>query len=421
MNAFALIILLAVFAEVFLNTFADVLNLRALHDDLPLAFQGVYDEDRYRRSQNYLRANTRFGWVSGCFDLAVFLAFWFGRGFPFLDGWMRSLEWGPIVTGLLFIGVLAFFKGVLALPFRIYSTFVIEEKFGFNRTTPMTFFQDLLKGLFLAILLGVPLFSGILAFFQYAGAHAWIYCWIGITLFMLGVAFVAPTWIMPLFNKFTPLDQGELRSAILSYTRSIDFPLENIYVMDGSRRSGKSNAFFTGFGRRRRIVLLDTLVDRHTLSELIAVLAHETGHFKKKHVLKTLILGAVQTGVMLFILSLFISSQSLFDAFYVGPKSVYAGLVFFAILYSPLEFLMGVFLKMWSRRNEREADRFAVETTRNPGALAMALKKLSVNNLSNLLPHPFYVFLNYSHPPILERIMAIDRLSGQGAGPGKRV
>ncbi len=416
MNVFAFIILLAIFTEVLLHTFADVLNLRALHEDLPPAFQGFYDKEHYGKSQKYLRTNTRFGWLTSGFNLAVFLAFWFGRGFPFLDGWMRTLERGPILTGLLFIGTLAVLKALLSLPFKIYGTFVIEEKFGFNRTSRRVFFLDMLKGTLLGLVLGVPLVAGILAFFQFAGEYAWIYCWVAVTLFMLGVTFVAPTWIMPLFSKFTPLEPGELRSSILSYAESIDFPLENVYVMDGSKRSGKSNAFFIGFGKHRRIVLFDTLIEQHIVPELVAVLAHETGHFKKKHVLKTLILGIVQTGVMLFILSFFISSQGLFDAFYVGAKSVYAGLVFFAILYSPLEFLMGLFLKMWSRRNETEADRFAVETTGNPRALAMALKKLSVHNLSNLLPHPFYVFLNYSHPPVLERVRDVGRMSKHGLG-----
>ncbi len=411
MNVFVLIILLAVIAEFFLHILADALNLRVLKDDLPSAFQDVYDQERYGKSQKYLKVNTRFGWVASGFNITVFLAFWFGRGFPLLDGWMRSLDRGPILTGLLFVGTLAAFKALLSLPFRIYGTFVIEERFGFNRTSWRVFFVDMLKGTALGVLLGVPLVAGILSFFQFAGEHAWLYCWGAITLFMLGVNFVAPTWILPLFNRFTPLEPGELRTAILSYARSIDFPLENIYVMDGSKRSGKSNAFFTGFGKHRRIVLFDTLIEQHSVPELLAILAHETGHFKKRHVLKTLILGIVQTGVMLFILSFFISSQGLFDAFYVGAKSIYAGLVFFAILYSPLEFLMGVLLKMWSRRNETEADRFAVETTRNARALTAALKKLSVHNLSNLLPHPFYVFLNYSHPPVLERIKAINRIS----------
>jgi STE24 endopeptidase len=264
------------------------------------------------------------------------------------------------------------------------------------------------KGVLLAILLGTPLLAGVLAFFEYAGPNAWWYCWIAVTLYMLGVQFIAPTWIMPLFNKFTPLEDGELKSAILNYAGSINFPIENVYVMDGSRRSSKSNAFFTGFGRHRRIVLFDTLIRQHTVGELLAVLAHEMGHYKKKHILQSMVLGILQMGVMLYLLSVFISYQGLFDAFYMPHKSVYAGLIFFGMLFSPLGFFIGIFMQMLSRRNETEADRFSVETTGAPDAMAAALKKLSMHNLSNLLPHPLYVFLNYSHPPVLERIKAIQ-------------
>ena len=215
---------------------------------------------------------------------------------------------------------------------------------------------------------------------------------------MLGVQFIAPTWIMPLFNKFTPLETGELKSAILSYAGSINFPIENVYVMDGSRRSSKSNAFFTGFGKHRRIVLFDTSIQRHTTGELLAVLAHEMGHYKKKHILQTMVLGILQMGIMLYLLSIFISNQGLFDAFYMPQTSVYAGLIFFAMLYSPLEFFIGLFMQMLSRRNETAADRFSAETTHDPQAMVAALKKLSVHNLSNLMPHPFYVFLKLFSP-----------------------
>jgi STE24 endopeptidase len=306
------------------------------------------------------------------------------------------------------MATLMLFKAILSLPASIYHTFVIEERFGFNQTTWKTFILDLLKGLLLAVLLGAPLLSAILAFFEYAGANAWWLCWMAVTLFMLGVQFVAPTWIMPLFNKFTPLDDGELKSAIMSYAGSIQFPIENVYVMDGSKRSKKSNAFFnaffTGFGAHRRIVLFDTLIKQHTTGELVAILAHEMGHYKKRHIIQSLILGILQTGFMLFLLSLFISYPGLFEAFYVPHASVYAGLIFFAMLYSPLDFFIGLFMKRRSRRNETAADRFSVETTQDPQSMVDALKKLSVHNLSNLLPHPFYVFLNYSHPPVLQRI-----------------
>ncbi|MBW2336405.1 MAG: M48 family metallopeptidase [Deltaproteobacteria bacterium] len=407
MNIIALIILLAILFDFVLNGLSDYLNLTRLQEDLPEAFEGVYDPERYRKSQEYLKVNTRFGWMIAAFDLIVILVFWFGRGFPLLDEWVRSFGYGSILCGLTYIALLVVFKALLSLPFSIYHTFVIEERFGFNQTTWATYFLDLLKGLGLAILLGAPLLTGILAFFEYAGTNAWWYCWIAVTVYMLGVQFIAPTWIMPLFNKFSPLADGELKSAILSYAGSIKFPIQNVYVMDGSKRSSKSNAFFTGFGKHRRIVLFDTLIKRHTTGELVAVLAHEMGHYKKKHIIQSLVLGILQMGFMLYLLSIFISYQGLFDAFYMSRTSVYAGLIFFAMLYSPLDFFIGLFMQMRSRRNETAADRFAVETTRDPQSMVDALKKLSVHNLSNLLPHPFYVFLNYSHPPVLQRINAI--------------
>jgi len=407
MNIIALIILFALLFELVLNGIADYLNLAMLKGDLPRDFEGVYDAERYRKSQEYLKVNTRFGWVSAAFNLMVLLLFWFGKGFPLLDAWVRSFNFGPIICGLIYAAALMLMKGLLSLPFSIYHTFVIEERFGFNQTTWSTFVLDLLKGLGIGVLLGAPLLAAILAFFEYAGSNAWWLCWIAVTVYMLGVQFIAPTWIMPLFNKFSPLESGELKSAILSYAEAIKFPLENVYVMDGSRRSSKSNAFFTGFGNHRRIVLFDTLIKQHTTGELLAVLAHEMGHYKKKHIIQSLILGILQTGLMLYLLSLLISYPGLFDAFYMPQMSVYAGLIFFAMLYSPLDFFIGLFMQLLSRRNETEADRFAVETTRDPGSLADALKKLSVHNLSNLLPHPFYVFLNYSHPPVMQRIKAI--------------
>ncbi len=410
MNVIAVIILATIVIDFLLNGWADYLNLKMLRPELPKAFRGVYEPEQYRKSQEYLRVNTRFGWITGTFNVAVILVFWFAKGFPLLDQWVRSWDVGPILSGLMFMGVLALFKAILAIPFSIYGTFVIEERFGFNKTTWSTFVLDILKGLLLAVLLGTPLVAGVLAFFEYAGTYAWIYCWIAVTLYMLGVQFIAPTWIMPLFNKFTPLESGELKSAILSYANSIKFPLENVYVMDGSRRSSKSNAFFTGFGKHKRIALFDTLIRQHTTNELLAVLAHEMGHYKKKHILVSIILGILQTGLMLFLLSLFISYRGLFDAFYMDHKSVYAGMIFFAMLYSPLDFFIGMLMQMVSRRNETEADRFAVETTGDPQAMAAALKKLSAHNLTNLTPHPFYVFLNYSHPSVLQRINDISRI-----------
>jgi STE24 endopeptidase len=408
MNFIAIIILCTIGVDFILNLTADRLNLKHLRSELPQAFEGVYDPERYRKSQQYLRVNTQFGWITSTFNLCLILVFWFAGGFPFLDKWVRTFELGPILSGLVYMGVLMLLKAVLSLPFSMYATFVIEERFGFNKTTLQTYVMDLLKGLILALLLGTPLLAAILAFFQYAGPNAWWYCWVGVTLYMLVVQFIAPTWIMPLFNKFTPLEEGELKSTILSYANSIDFPLENVYQMDGSRRSAKSNAFFTGFGKHKRIVLFDTLIKQHSVNELVAVLAHEMGHYKKKHIRQSLILGILQTGLMLFLLSHFITYQGLFDAFFMSQQSIYAGMIFFAMLYAPIDFFVGILMQVLSRKNETVADQFAAKTTKDPVSMVDALKKLSVHNLSNLTPHPFYVFLNYSHPPVLKRIQSLS-------------
>ena len=411
MNTIAVIILTAIVFDVIINIIADRLNLKSLQRDVPLPFQDVYGADQYQKSQDYLRVNTRFGWVSALFNLGVLLLFWFQGGFPAIDNWVRSFGLGPVLTGLLYMGGLMLFYALLSQPFSIYATFVIEERFGFNQTTWLTYLLDLLKGLALGLLLGAPLLSGILAFFSYAGSYAWLYCWASVVLYMLVVQYVGPTWIMPIFNKFKPLEEGDLKSAILSYAESIQFPLKQIYVMDGSKRSRKSNAFFTGFGKNKRIVLFDTLIEQHAVPELVAVLAHEMGHYQKKHILQGMLLGMLQTGLMFYLLSFTISYQGLFDAFYMDHISVYAGLIFFGMLFAPLDFFIGLLTQIRSRSNEYQADRFSVETTANPGAMIDALKKLSVHNLSNLRPHPFYVFLNYSHPPVLKRIEAIQKIA----------
>jgi STE24 endopeptidase len=407
MNIYAIIIVCTLVLSYVLDLAADILNLRALQPELPEEFQDVYDAEAYRQAQEYERVNTRFGFVTSTFSLVITLGFWFAGGFNWLDQLVRSWDLHPIVTGLFYIGILVLARTLLSLPFSLYATFVIEERFGFNKTTPRTFVLDLLKSLGLSIVIGGPLLAGLLAFFQYTGAYAWLYCWAVTTVVMLVLQFIAPTWIMPLFNKFTPLEGGELRDRILAYAESVHFPVENLFVMDGSRRSSKSNAFFTGFGKHKRIALFDTLIEKHTIPELVAVLAHEIGHYKKKHVLQGLAINIVHTGIMFFLLSVFLSHQGLFDAFYMKQTSIYAGFIFFGMLYTPIELILSMFLQIWSRRNEYEADRFAVNTFEAPGALADALKKLSRHNLSNLTPHPFYVFLHYSHPPLLQRLRAI--------------
>jgi STE24 endopeptidase len=407
MNIYALIILGTILLDFALDIVSNQLNLKSLSKDLPKEFAGVYDEETYAKSQEYTKVRTRFGYLTTTFDLILLLAFWFSGGFNWLDQIVRSWEFGELVTGIVYIMILLLGKTIITMPFSVYSTFVIEERFGFNKTTAKTFILDLGKSLLLGVLLGIPLLAGILAFFMYTGEWAWFYAWIAVTLFTLVMQYVAPRWIMPLFNEFTPLEEGELRTAIEDYTAKVEFPLQGLFVIDGSRRSNKSNAFFTGFGKNKRVALFDTLIENHTVQELVAVLAHEIGHYKKKHIIKNMVISVVHTAVLFFLLSIFLNAEGLYEAFYMEQMSVYTGLIFFGMLYSPIEMILSVFMQMSSRKHEYEADEYAASTTGEPGDMISTLKKLSKDNLSNLTPHPFYVFLNYSHPPVLQRINAI--------------
>jgi STE24 endopeptidase len=384
------------------------LNLKASQQEMPESFRGIYEPERYRKAQAYLRSRTRWGWCSGAFFLAATLSFWFGGGFGFFDVWVRSFAPGPVAAGLIYIGGIALLRSTLAVPFRAYAIFGIENRFGFNTTEWKTFVLDGIKAALLSLALGGPILALILWLFEHAGSFSWLYCWVGTSSFMFCMQWVAPRWIFPLFNTYLPLEAGNLRSAIQDYAASVRFPLENIFVMDGSRRTTKGNAFFAGFGRHRRAALFDTLIASHSIPELVAIFAHEVGHYKKHHTIIALVLGVLQTGVLFYLFSWIVSSHELFRAFGVEQPSVYAGLVFFALLYSPLDFLLNLALNALSRRHELEADRFALESTGDRQSLAEALKKLSSHNLSNLTPHPFYVILNYSHPPLLDRIRAIQ-------------
>ncbi len=410
MNIYALIILAALLADYLLDIVSNGLNLAVLSGDLPEEFDGLDDADKYAKSQDYTRARTKFGLVTATFDLAIILIFWFAGGFQYLDTIVRGWGLHPVLTGLAYIGILLFLKTAVGMPFSIYSTFVIEERFGFNKTTPKTFIADFLKGLALSVILGGPFLAGLLALFQYAGPYAWAYCWLAATFYTLFIQFIAPAWILPLFNKFDPLEDGELKTRIMDYAQSVGYSIAGLYIIDGSRRSSKSNAYFTGFGRNKRIALFDTLVNNHTVPELVAVLAHEIGHYKKKHVLQRMVIGILHTGVLFFLLSVFLNHEGLFAAFYMEQMSIYAGFIFFGLLLTPIELVLSVLMSMLSRRNEFQADRYAAETSGEPDAMIQALKKLSVHNLSNLRPHPFYVFLHYSHPPALKRIKAIRNL-----------
>lgn len=385
---------------------ADLLNLNALNPVAPAGFEDVYSKEKYARAQEYTRAKTRFGFVGSSVKLAGLLVFWFWGGFGFLDQVVGNLGLSTTLIGVVYLGCLFFLSELFGLPFSIYATFVLEERFGFNKTTPRTFVLDRLKGFLLTAVIGGPLVGLLLWFFARLDTSAWLWAWGAVTGFTLLLQFVAPSWILPLFNKFTPLPEGDLRRAIFSYAERVGYPLSNLFVMDGSKRSAKGNAFFTGFGKNKRIALFDTLVEKHTVDELVAVLAHEIGHHKKGHVWKGFVLSAVQTGVTLFMLSLVLDWPALFEAFNV-PRSIHAGFAVFGILFSPVNFLMSLPFQALSRRNEFEADRYAAETLGSGRDLATGLKKLSADSLSNLTPHPFYVALHHTHPPLVERVRAL--------------
>ncbi len=407
MNIFGTVVFVTLLFTFFLTLVSELLNLKASAAGIPAEFVGVYDDAAYRQSREYLGTSTRFSLFSSAVDLLLLLLFWFAGGFNALDQFIRAQGFTSLANGLLYIGALMLLQSLFALPFSIYKTFVIEERFGFNKTTPAVFVADLFKTLLLALLLGTPLLAGVLWFFEKSGPMAWLLAWGGITLLSLLLQYVAPTWIMPLFNKFVPLEEGALKRAIMDYAQSVRFPLTGIYVIDGSKRSAKANAFFTGFGKRKRIALFDTLIAAHPVDELVAVLAHEIGHFKKKHIIINMILSICNLGVLFFLLSLFMNNRSLFDAFFMKELSVYGSLIFFMLLYAPVELILSIFLQLLSRKHEFEADAYAVTTYSKGGMLADALKNLSRSNLSNLTPHPFYVFLNYSHPPVVQRIERI--------------
>ena len=410
MNPYLIFILTVILLGYLLNQIISILELRSLDPELPNEFADVYDEEKYKKSQQYTQTTNRFSQVQDTFMTTITLIFILMGGFNYIDLLARGYGLNAIYTGLIFTAILMFGSSIIGLPFSIYSTFVIEERFGFNKTTPKTFVLDLLKATGLSVIIGAPLLAAILWFFQAAGSLAWLYCWLAVTGFTLILQFLAPVLIMPLFNKFTPLEDGELNDAITGYAKEQHFAIKGIYTMDGSKRSTRLNAFFTGFGRFRRIVFFDTLVEKLNSSEIVAVLAHEMGHFKHKHIFKMMGASILQMGIMFYILSLFLESEQLAAAFGMEYVSVYAGLVFFGFLYTPISLLISIAFNVYSRKNEYEADNWAVTTTQGRTPLISGLKKLSVHNLSNLTPHPFNVFINYSHPPILQRIKAIREL-----------
>lgn len=411
MNIYLLFILAVLICETLLDLCIEITNIKSFSPKLPVEFEGYYSEEKYAKSQKYARENAIFALFEAIFCRIILIVFILFGGFNFIDLLVRSFGLGVIYTGLLFAGTVLIASQLLKIPFSLYKIFVVEEKYGFNRMNLKTFFADFLKTLVIGSILGGIVFAVILFFFEKAGSSAWYLCWIFTAIFQIFVLFLAPVIIMPLFNKFIPLEDGELKHEIESYAKRENFKLQGVFKMDGSKRSSKSNAYFTGFGKYRRIVLFDTLIQKHSTQELVSVLAHEMGHFKCGHILKNIIIALINMGIMFFVMSFLIKNPLLFDAFSMENISVYAGLFFFSIIYSPVNVVVSIFTNVLSRKFEYEADAYSVKTYKNPDAMIEALKQLSVHNLSNLTPHKMKVFFEYSHPPVLLRIQAIKNIT----------
>lgn len=396
-----------------LERLLDYLNSLYRSNELPKELEGIYDPEKYKKSQDYDKATSKFSFFTSTFSLLLMLSFLTLYGFAWLDLFIRLYTENPILMALLFFGVMGLAMDVLTTPFSIYSTFVIEEKFGFNKTTLKTFFFDKLKGWLLAIIIGGGLLALIVWIYIETGEWFWLLAWGAIGLFTIFMTMFYSNLIVPLFNKQTPLEEGDLRDAIEAFASKVGFKLNNIFVMDGSKRSTKANAYFTGLGAKKRIVLFDTLIKDNTKEELVAILAHEVGHYKKKHTITGTIISLLQTGLMLYILSLFIGNPVLSQALGAEEGSFHLGILAFGLLYSPLSLVIGVIMNVVSRKNEFAADCYACENYES-NALQTALKKLSVNHLSNLRPHPVFVFFHYSHPPLLQRLSALDKVEKIG-------
>ena len=393
--------------EYVISSVSSFLDLGNINPDIPDHFKKAYDKKKYAKSQEYLKTKTKFSLVSSTFSIVlIFLVIHLGI-FGVLNDFVNLQTDHFILQGLFFIAIIYIFQDIISLPFSLYSTFVIEEKFGFNKTTFGLFISDKIKGYAIFIVIGSIIITPILYLFHEYENFGWLIAWSLLTLFMIAVQPLFIHVISPMFNKFTPLEDGELRTAIEKYTTQVDFPLARIDIMDGSKRSAHSNAYFSGFGKSRRIAIFDTLVEKHTNDEIVSVVAHEVGHYKLKHIIHGTIIGIIETGIMLFVFNFIMNDYALFRVFGVDNLSVHAGLIFFSMLYAPVTMITSVISNAISRKNEFEADNYSLQTTKNKEALISMLVGLAANNLSHLTPHPFKVFLSYSHPPTIDRIKAI--------------
>ncbi len=412
MTALAIFILVALILLWNLEFIATLLNLKTFPSTPPPELDGLMDQEKLDRARDYIATNARFHIISATASLAALLIFWLAGGFPWLDSLARSLAPNEIIAGLIFIGALFLAQTILSIPFSYYETFVIEEKFGFNKSTPATFVADRLKGLLLAALIGLPLLAGILWIFHEI-PNAWLWAWLFVTSFQLLLTYLAPTFILPLFNKFTPMPANSLKEKIEALGKKCGFPLQDVFEIDGSKRSTKANAYFTGIGKHKKIALFDTLIEKSTEPEILAILAHEIGHFRLGHIKQRLAVGIFQMAIIFFLIGLATNpagsfAQALHAAFFVDTVSPHAGLVFFTILLEPASKLISVLANAWSRKHEFEADAYASKHTGDPEALGTALKKLSSDHLSHPTPHPLRIFLDYSHPPLAQRLRALS-------------
>ncbi len=399
---FNIIIAILTFSFI-IDKILDILNANHFDDVIPVELSDIYKEEDYIKSQNYKKENFKFAMSLSIFSFIITILFFYFEGFAYIDTIARSFSDNEIVVTLIFFGIIMLGSDILTTPLSYYKTFVIEDKYGFNKSTKRLFFIDKLKGWGLTIVLGGSILAIIVWFYQKTGANFWIYTWIFIGLFSIFMTLFYSNFIVPLFNKQTLLEEGELKNKLEEFTQKVGFKLDNIFVIDGSKRSTRANAYFTGFGAKKRIVLYDTLIDDLETDEIVAVLAHEVGHYKRKHVLFNMFVSILLTGFTLYILSLFIDNSILSNALSVSEPSFHIGLIAFGVLYTPISELTGLLMNILSRKFEYQADNYAKEHY-NSEALISSLKKLSKNNLSNLTPHSSYVFMHYSHPTLLQRI-----------------
>jgi len=401
-----LIIGLVVFNYLF-STVLDFVNAKNWRTEIPPIMKDYYNKEKYVKAKNYSKEKGRVSLISSTISSSITILFLASGGYGWLNNTISNYYEIPFLKSGFFFLTLFILSDVISIPFSCFNTFVIEEKYGFNKMTVKTFVMDKIKGYLLTIIVGGLLLFGAIYLVSILEKGFWLWLWISLSLLMVFVNMFYADLIVPIFNKLTPLETGSLRDKIESYTKKIGYSLKNIYIIDGSKRSSKANAFFSGLGPRKTIALYDTLVDNHTEEELVAVLAHEVGHYKKKHVLTSLFLSIFQLGLMCFLLEICLNVGEISQALGGEEIEFHLGLIAFGILYSPLGTILSILMNLNSRRNEFEADAFAKETY-DGVALATALKNLSVDSLSNLYPHPFYIFIHYSHPPLLKRLKALN-------------